>query len=328
MKKLLFVFFIINHFAIVTFGFENNICQLITADGLIDLSPLTLPEGGFYSGTFFDYIPNSFSLLFNICGDSKICNTLGNNTQNTNAQSCTFYPKDDSSTPTGFISKSKIDQIYQVPPYDCIQDSNQFYKGVSLSYYGAKDFVTKIDLYCNPSATSLDICDCIRINNGADPTIHKCSMFSITSQGIIDLSPLTLNYGYYSGVFFEGKPNSFSLLFNICGNSKKCSSLGGNNKNIYVQSCAFYPDIGTAPPMGYISQSRLIKISGGVSLSYYGGSFGTAQLDIYCDPSAKTVNIFDCTKINSKVQLFKCSMNSMYACPTSTNSSSSSSSFS
>ncbi|KAN0034622.1 hypothetical protein ACTFIV_001153 [Dictyostelium citrinum] len=139
-----------------------------------------------------------------------------------------------------------------------------------------------------------------------------------TNEGLIDLSPLTLSHGFYSGVFFIDKPNSFFLLFNICGNVNHCSKL--NSFTIpSPQSCAFYPSAGTPPrSIGSISKSQIIKIEGGVSLRYFGGIDGTTQLDIFCDPSSKTVNIFDCIRVNTKVPLFKCSIYSMHACPNST----------
>ncbi|EAL73514.1 hypothetical protein DDB_G0268122 [Dictyostelium discoideum AX4] len=143
---------------------------------------------------------------------------------------------------------------------------------------------------------------------------HVCQLN--TAQGLIDLSPLTLPYGgYYAGSFFDYPPKSFSLLFNICGYAKKCNSLGGNNFFTNAQSCAFYPQDGTAPPMGYTDKSEITQISNGVSLSYYGSNTGVTQLDILCDPSSKSLNIYDCIRINSVVPVFKCSMYSMYACP-------------
>ncbi|KAN0007266.1 hypothetical protein ACTFIU_000465 [Dictyostelium citrinum] len=137
-----------------------------------------------------------------------------------------------------------------------------------------------------------------------------------TNKGLIDLSPLTLpNGGYFSGSFFDYTPKSFSLLFNICGYTTRCNSLGSNNNQTNAQSCAFYPQDGTAPPMGYIDKSEISEISNGVSLRYYGGKNGTTQLDIYCDQSVKTLNIYDCIRINTQVPLYQCSMKSMYACP-------------
>ncbi|EAL73670.1 hypothetical protein DDB_G0268434 [Dictyostelium discoideum AX4] len=137
-----------------------------------------------------------------------------------------------------------------------------------------------------------------------------------TKQGLIDLSPLTLpNGGYFSGSFIDYPPKSFSLFFNICGYTQRCNSLGSNNYLTNAQSCAFYPQDGTAPPMGYTDKSEITQISNGVSLSYYGGKNGTTQLDIYCDPSAKTLNIYDCIRINTYVPLYQCSMYSMHACP-------------
>ncbi|KAM9962304.1 hypothetical protein ACTFIR_005210 [Dictyostelium discoideum] len=136
-----------------------------------------------------------------------------------------------------------------------------------------------------------------------------------TAQGLIDLSPLTLpNGGYYAGSFFDYPPKSFSLLFNICGYTTRCNSLGGNNHLTNAQSCAFYPQDGTAPPKGFIDSMEISQIPNGVSLSYYGGNTGVTQLDIYCDSSAKSLNIYDCIRINSVVPVYKCSMYSMYAC--------------
>ncbi|KAN0034623.1 hypothetical protein ACTFIV_001154 [Dictyostelium citrinum] len=368
------------YFISFSFGYSNNVCTLNTYKGLIDLSPLTLADGGYFSGSFFDYTPKSFSLLFNICGFTTRCNSLGSNNYQTNAQSCAFYPQDGTAPPMGYINQSEIFEI-----------SN----GVSLRYYGGKNGTTQLDIYCDPSAKTLNIYDCIRIN--AQVPLYKCSMKSMyacpipptptpsttptstpsttptstpsttpsttpfttpsttpsttptptppifttyptiktnstiyilinnleifkifsfgysnnvctlnTYKGLIDLSPLTLpNGGYFSG----------SLLFNICGFTTRCNSLGSNNYQTNAQSCAFYPQDGTAPPMGYINQSEISEISNGVSLRYYGGKNGTTQLDIYCDPSAKTLNIYDCIRINTQVPLYKCSMNSMYACP-------------
>ncbi|KAM9991458.1 hypothetical protein ACTFIZ_004878 [Dictyostelium cf. discoideum] len=137
-----------------------------------------------------------------------------------------------------------------------------------------------------------------------------------TNQGLIDLSPLKLpNGGYYAGSFFDYPPKSFSLLFNICGSTTRCNTLGSNNYYTNAQSCAFYQNDGTAPPMGYIDQSEITQIPNGVSLSYHGAQNGITQLDIYCDPTAKSLNIYDCIRINSVVPVFKCSMYSMYACP-------------
>ncbi|KAN0007263.1 hypothetical protein ACTFIU_000462 [Dictyostelium citrinum] len=193
--KLFFIFLIIIiTFITYTFGeYGYNICKLNTKEGLIDLSPLTLPEGGYYTGLFFDYQPKSFGLLFNICGYATVCNGLGDNNQNTNAQSCTFYPYEGSAQPIGYISQSDLSIIEKnVPPYNCLSQTDLpnenpskssieepiYYGGASLTYY-VEGFITQFDIYCNPHATSLDICNCIRINNGNNPTIHRCSMYSM-----------------------------------------------------------------------------------------------------------------------------------------------------
>ncbi|KAM9991457.1 hypothetical protein ACTFIZ_004877 [Dictyostelium cf. discoideum] len=173
----MYKFFIINiiftflYFVNNSFGYVNNVCQIETDGGLIDLSPLTLPHGGYYAGSFFDYAPKSFSLLFNICGYTTRCNDLGSNTKNTNAESCAFYQNDGSAPPMGYIDKSELIEIKN---------------GVSLSYGGGKNGTTQLIIYCDPHATSLNIYDCIRINTAVP--LYKCSMFSMYACPILSPS--------------------------------------------------------------------------------------------------------------------------------------------
>ncbi|KAM9962303.1 hypothetical protein ACTFIR_005209 [Dictyostelium discoideum] len=168
MFKLFIIVITFFYFVNNSFGYDNNVCKIETDGGLIDLSPLTLPNGGYYAGSFFDYPPKSFSLLFNICGFAKRCNSLGNNTENTNAESCAFYQNDDTAPPMGYIDKSELFEIKN---------------GVSLSYYGGKNGTAQFRIYCDPHATSLNIYDCIRINKIVP--LYKCSMFSMYACPII-----------------------------------------------------------------------------------------------------------------------------------------------
>jgi len=216
----------------------NSNCILSTVYNayVYNLSPLILPNGGYYNASFKISSTDSFNLLFSVCGNQvDVCKHLNQLSGNSSSyQSCQVY-NNQYAIQTGV--PSQLSYITGSGSTSLTYSTSNGYQSINRQ--------NKIIISCN-SSTEFNIVSTNFQNATNTYQVNvdskygcPCAFRNPKSGATFDLSPLILpNNGAYNttiGYMDHGNYIPFTVYFSVCGKASICNQYQSNGGD--YQSC-------------------------------------------------------------------------------------------